>query len=120
MTTRTKKAREEHAHRRRATAAGQTAERLVTLALDKATGLSLWALEQAATVQPESDRLRTAERRLTRLRSVADPLPRLTGRLVTGSTYFGTRFAPEVARAAREITSETTAFMRSQPEAPDD
>jgi hypothetical protein len=120
MTTRSNKAREEQAHRRRATAAGQTAERLVALALDKAAGLSLWALEQAATVQPESDRLRTAERRLTRLRSAVDPLPRLSGRLIAGSTYFGTRLAPEVARAAREITSETTAFMRAQSEAPDD
>ena len=89
-------------------------------ALDRLESLALWALEQAADVDPGAERLRTAEHRLNRLRACAAPLPRTTGRLVAGSTYFGSRWAPEVTRAAREILSDTSAFLNADPEAQDD
>jgi hypothetical protein len=101
----------EQAIRERAGAAGRTAERLVSLVLDRLEGLSLWALEQAAEAQPESDRLRTAEQRLSRVRSFASPLPRVAGRLVAGSTYFGSRWGPEAARSAKEILGDTSEFL---------
>jgi hypothetical protein len=89
-------------------------------ALDRLESLALWALEQAADIHPGAERLTTAEQRLNRLRSVAARLPRTTGRLVAGSTYFGFRWAPEVTRAAKEILSDTSAFLNADPEAQDD
>ena len=106
--------------RKRASTAGRKTERLVGSALDRLESLSLWALEQAADVHPEADRLRTADQRLNRLRSLVAPLPRTAGRLVAGSTYFGCRWAPEVTRAAKEILSDTSAFLNADPEAQDD
>ncbi len=111
---------DEQAIRERAVAAGRAAERVVALALDRLEGLSLWALEQAADAQPESDRLRTAEQRLSRARSFAAPLPRVAGRLVAGSTYFGGRLAPEVVRSAKEILGETSEFLNSDRDPQDD
>jgi hypothetical protein len=106
--------------RRRAATAGRATERLVASALDKLESLSLWALEQAAEVHPGGDRLRTADQRLNRLRSLAAPFPRTAGRVVAGSTYFGCRWAPEVTRAAKRILSDTSAFLDADPEAQDD
>jgi hypothetical protein len=110
----------EQSARKRAVAAGRAAERLVALGLDRLEGLSLWALEQAAEVQPESDRLRTAERRLSRLRSLAAPLPRVVRRVVAGSTYFGSRWGTEAARSAKEIMGDTSEFLTSDRESQTD
>jgi len=111
---------DEQTIQKRAVAAGRTAERFLTLALDRLEGLSLWALEQAAEAQPESNRLRVTERRLSRARSFAAPLPRIAGRVVAGSTYFGGRWAPEVARSAKEILGDTSEFLNSGRESQDD
>jgi len=85
--------------------------------LDKLEGLSLWALEQTAEGAPESERLKSAEHRLGRARRMASPLPRNTGRLVAGSTYFAFRWAPEALQSARAILRETSAFLNAEPAA---
>lgn len=102
--------------RRRATAAGRTAERVVGAVLDKLEGLLLWALEQTAESAPESERLRSTEQRLNRMRRMTAPLPRSSGRLVAGSTYFAFRWTPEALRSARETLRESSAFLNAEPE----
>jgi len=102
--------------RRRATAAGRTAERVVGEALDKFGDLVLWVLECTAESAPESDRVRSADRRLNQLRRMTTPLPRTTGRLVAGSTYFAFRWTPEALRSARAILREASAFLNAEPE----
>jgi hypothetical protein len=108
------------ATRRRAAAAGRATDRFVAFALERLEDLSLWALEQAAEGRPGDERLRRAEERLGQLRSLAAPLPRVTGRLVAGSSYFGMRWLPEVVGAAKKIRRETSAFLKSEPEAQED
>jgi hypothetical protein len=104
--------------RRRAAVAGRSAERVVGMLLDRLEGVSLWALEQTATGAPDSERVRSAEERLDQMRRMTVPLPRKTGRLVAGSTYFAFRWTPEALRSAREIWRESTAFLNAEPEPP--
>ena len=110
----------ERTSRQVAAVAGRAAERLTGLALEQLEGLSLWALEQAAASRPGDDDVRTAEERLRRLRARAVPLPRLARRVVAGSTYFGLRWGREIAHAAREIKTETSAFLNADAEPQED
>jgi hypothetical protein len=107
---------DDHETRRRAAAAGRAAERVVGSVLDKLEGLSLWALEQTAESEPESERVQSAESRLQRARRMAAPLPRNANRLVAGSTYFAFRFAPEALHSARAIMRDTSAFLDAEPQ----
>jgi hypothetical protein len=106
----------DQAARRRAAAAGRTAERVVDSVLDRLEGLSLWALEQAAECRPESRQLRSAEARLNHGRRMTAPLPRNVNRLVAASTYFAARWAPEALSSAREALRETSAFVNAEPQ----
>lgn len=101
--------------RRRAAAAGRSAERVVGMLLDRLEGVSLWALEQTAESAPESERIRSAEERLDQMRRMTVPLPRKTGRLVAGSTYFAFRWTPAALRSAQEIWRESSAFLNAEP-----
>jgi hypothetical protein len=107
-----------HETRRRAAAAGRAAEQAIDAVLDRLEGLSLWALEQAAESRPESDRVRSAESRLHRVRRMTAPLPRNANRLVAGSAYFALRWAPEALSSARDALRETSAFLNAEPEQP--
>jgi hypothetical protein len=94
-----------------ASAVGRVAGDAVEIALDRAEGVSLWALEQAAVVQPDSTLVRTAERGVRRLRPLASPLPRTVRRTTAAATYFAIRTAPELVRAARRAAAETASFV---------
>jgi hypothetical protein len=111
---------DERITRERAMAAGRAAERLLAFELGRLEDLSLWALEQAAGMQPDSERLRVAEQRLNQLRSLTTPLPRILGRLAAGSAYFGLRLSAEAARGAKEIRDDTSAFLSSDPQPKED
>ncbi len=94
-----------------ASAAGRIAGEAVELLLDRAEGVSLWALEQAAVVQPDSALVRTAERGVGRLRPLASPLPRTAQRTAAAASYFAIQTAPELVRAARRAAAETASFV---------
>jgi hypothetical protein len=99
--------------RNRSAAAGRAADRMTASLLGRVEGLSLWAFEQAAAMRPEHERLASAERCVRELQSLASPLPRLVGRLVAGSAYFGMRWPPEALRTANDIRREASAFVAS-------
>ena len=96
-----------------ASAAGRIAEGAVKFALDQAEGVSLWALEQAAVVQPDSVLLHTVERRVRRLRPLAAPLPRVVRRTTAATVHFGICWGPEIVRGSRRVAGEAASFVRS-------
>jgi hypothetical protein len=95
-----------------AAAVGQIAEGAVTFGLDQVEGLSLWALEQAAVVQPDSALVKTVERRVRRLRPLAAPLPRVARRATAATAYFGICWGPEIVRGSRRVAGEAASFVR--------
>lgn len=94
-----------------ATAVGKVAEEAVELVLDRAESVSLWALEQAAVVQPDSTLVRAAERGVRGLRPLAAPLPQTARRATAAVSYFAIRTAPELVRTARRVAAETASFV---------
>jgi hypothetical protein len=94
-----------------AAALGRVAGETVELALDRAERVSLWALEQAAVVQPDSALVHTAERGIRRLRPLTAPLPRTARRATAAATYLAIRTAPGVVRVTRRLTAETASFV---------
>jgi hypothetical protein len=85
-------------------------------ALDRFGDLVLWVLECTAETAPESDRVRSADRRLKPAAPDDDASAAHHGSVGCGSTYFAFRWTPEALRSARAILREASAFLNAEPE----
>ena len=91
--------------------AGQFAERIAAVALDRIENLTLWMQQEGLSSAATSQSFHDIGPALQRLRQRALPLPHQLGQIVAGSTYFAVKMALHSYQTAVTVLDEATRLV---------